>query len=865
MKKLLYFIVLSLLLSNSYGQTTLDYYLPSDLNYNKEIPTPESIIGFQVGDWLASHEKIVQYVKAIANSSERAVIEEYGRSYENRPLFHLIFTSPENHKKLAQIKAERQKLWNPDNSGMLQSDDIPLVVLLGYSVHGNETSGANSALLTAYYLAAAEGADIDKMLDNTVIIVDPVLNPDGLNRFATWGNMHKGQTISTDPSNRAFNEVWPGGRTNHYWFDLNRDYILLTNPESRGRVQKMQEWRPNIVTDHHEMGSNSTFFFQPGVPSRNNPLTPVANYKLTKKIASYHANFFNKIGSLYFSEENFDDYYFGKGSSYPDLNSGIGILFEQASVRGFERESSNGLLTFPFAIKNQFTVTLSTLAASQALKKELIEYQAEFYKSAFNEANASPIKGYVFGDMNDLGKTYEFLQILKGHNISVNTLKKDYTTGKLTFKKDASYIVPLAQANYRLIQTLFEKVDYFKDSTFYDISSWNLPLSFNMPYAAISDKKAISQLVGEILLVNEFPEGNVIGDADPYAWVFKWDEYYTPKALYTILKSGLRAKVATDSFVYQDDEIQEIFAYGTILIPVDNQNLSRQKIAELLKTLADESGFDIYGLKTGWNSKGIDLGSSRFISIEKPDIMMLVGSGSSSRDAGEIWHLFDTRYNIPITMVDVNNFSRLNLSNYNTIILPGGSYSGIGKTGAVKLTEWIQNGGNLIAYKNANQWISSQKIIDIKFKRSARIDSSKTVNYLNMRKLRSIHSVSGAIFEIKLDLTHPLAYGYHNKSIPVFKSSSSAVIPPRNVLSSPMNYTSDPLISGYASTENQDRIKDTPFLMIHSSGRGKIVSILDNTNFRGVWYGTSKIFANSVFFGPIISTGYSRYEEDVNE
>ena len=244
---------------------------------------------------------------------------------------------------------------------------------------------------------------------------------------------------------------------------------------------------------------------------------------------------------------------------------------------------------------------------------------------------------------------------------------------------------------------------------------------------------------------------------------------------------------------------------------------------------------------------------------------MLVGGGTSSRDAGEIWHLFDTRYNIPITMVDVNNFARLNLSNYNTIILPGGSYSAIGKTGAVKLSEWIQDGGNLIAYKNANQWISSQKMIDIKFKRSAQIDSSITANYLNMRKLRSIHTISGAIFEVKLDLTHPLAYGYHNNTIPVFKSSSSAVVPSINTLSSPMNYFSDPLISGYASTENQNRIKNTPFLMIHSSGRGKIVSILDNTNFRGVWYGTNKIFANSVFFGPIISRGYSRYEEDVNE
>ncbi len=859
MKKLFYVIVASILLINTQAQTTLDYYLPSDVSYNTSIPTPESIIGFQVGDWLVSHEKLVQYVKSIAESSNRATLVEYGRTYENRPLYHLIFTSPENHENLNQIKADRENIWNSKLSKKNKTDNQPLVVLLGYSVHGNESSAANSALLTAYYLAAAEGEGVDKMLENTIIIVDPVLNPDGLNRFATWGNMHKGQTISPDPNNRAFSEVWPGGRTNHYWFDLNRDYLLLTNPESRGRVQEMQLWKPNIVTDHHEMGSNSTFFFQPGIPSRNNPLTPVENYDLTKKIASYHAVALDKIGALYFSEENFDDYYFGKGSSYPDLNSGIGILFEQASVRGFKRETSNGLLTFPYAIRNQFTVTLSTLAASQALKKDLQDYQTTFYNAAYTEAKNSSVKAYVFGDMYDRGKTYEFLKILDGHNIKVNKLASDYNSGKQTFKKDLSYVVVLEQENYRLIRTLFEKVLNFRDSTFYDVSTWTLPLSFNMPYSGISEKKNVSNMVGEELNKIEFPLGTILGDANPYAWVIRWDEYYSPRALYSILKPGLKVKVATKAFTYSDDKLQEEFQPGTIMIPTDNQNLSGEEISELVKSLTIQDGIDAYGLKTGWNSKGIDLGSSGFAIIEKPEILMLVGNGTSSRDAGEIWHQFDTRYRIPIAMADVNRFSRINLAKYNTIILPGGSYGVLGSSGSKKLGEWVRNGGNLIAYKDANRWLSSNKMIDISFKKQATIDSTREINYANRRKISSEQIISGAIFEVQLDLTHPLSYGYHNTNLPVFKNSSSVANLPINLINSPLKYAPNPLISGYTSPENVKRIKNSPFLTIQSSGRGKVVSVFDNTNFRGVWYGTSKIFANSIFFGPLVSSGSSRY------
>jgi len=301
----------------SISQEKMDYFLPNDVDYNKNIPTPAQFFNQSLGEWHLNHDQIMYYMREIAGISKRAILKEYARSYENRPLVHLIFTSEKNHNKLEELKTLHYNFSEPGSK--VSEEGVPLVISLTYGVHGNESSATNSSLLTAYYLAAAEGNKIDKLLENTIIIVDPCLNPDGFVRHSTWANMHQSAVPNGNSDSRQFREVWPGGRTNHYWFDLNRDYLLLVNPESRGRVAQFHQWKPNIVTDHHEMGSNSTFFFQPGVPSRNNPLTPKRNYELTHEIAKYHAQFLDKNGVYYFSEEQFDDYYFGKGSSYPDL------------------------------------------------------------------------------------------------------------------------------------------------------------------------------------------------------------------------------------------------------------------------------------------------------------------------------------------------------------------------------------------------------------------------------------------------------------------------------------------------------------------------------------------------------------------
>ncbi|HKL09404.1 MAG TPA: M14 family zinc carboxypeptidase, partial [Bacteroidales bacterium] len=367
------YFILSCLLIISYtinAQIDFDYYLGKDIPVNNEIPGPGSSSGHAFGEWHFSHDQVVYYLKNLSQNSDRVKMVEYGRTHENRPLYHFIISSPENIANLEKIRENHLKhiVSEENKSG---PDNDPIIVWLGYGVHGNESSATNASLLTAYYLLSSDEEQVKEYLNHAVIIIDPSLNPDGFNRAASWVNMHQSKNRVDDQSSIQFSEHWPGGRTNHYWFDLNRDWLLVQHPESKARVRAFHQWKPAVVSDHHEMGTNGTFFFQPGVPSRNNALTPSENYELTYKIAKFHSKALDDIGTLYFSEEVFDDFYYGKGSTYPDVNGAIGILFEQSRVNGQVVNNIHGTTTFAEAIRNQFTVSLSTINAAIENKEEL--------------------------------------------------------------------------------------------------------------------------------------------------------------------------------------------------------------------------------------------------------------------------------------------------------------------------------------------------------------------------------------------------------------------------------------------------------------------------------------------------------------
>ncbi len=839
------------------GQTGLDYYLPADVEYDPDVAAPESVIGHQVGEWHLSHDKLVYYCMALAEKSDRVIYKEYARSYENRPLFHLIITSPENHGRLEEIRKRHVALSDPGEAVPENMDDMPVVVRLGYNVHGNESSAGNASVLVAYYLAAAGGQEIEDWLDRMVILLDPCLNPDGFNRHASWVNLHKSQVPMPDPDSRGFNEVWPGGRTNHYWFDLNRDWILVQHPESRGRVDVFHQWKPNVQTDHHEMGSDATFFFQPGIPSRTNPYTPEEATVLTRKIGDYHSSALDEIGSLYFTEERFDDFYYGKGSSYPDVNGGIGILFEQAGTRGYVRNTDLGELTFPFAIRNQVKVSFSTLRASLSLKDELLEHQVDFYRTALAEASTHPVKGWVFGDPEDATKLDQLLDILLKHRIQVYEISKTIKLGSSRYEPGSAYIIPLAQAQYRMVHSLFEPVTSFEDSLFYDVSAWTLPYAFNIPFAPVNTLKQVEELTGNEITGIPARSGEVMGGPGEVGYLFEWTDYLAPQALYMIQDAGMLASVCTEPFTAGIDGSEHYFSYGSIFVPVEKQPGSKDELFDVMKTAAASTGIRIYPVSSSYTMQGADLGSGSIVPVRKPEVLMLAGNGISSLVAGEVWHLLDTRYRIPLSLIEPDRFNVMEMSDYNTIVLPSGSYSTISDDCIRKLKEWISNGGTLIALNRANSWLKQKKLIDIEFATVAS-DSNRSYLYKDLSLNRGAQYISGSIFETKLDITHPVGYGHSRTSIPVFRNSTLFAADVHKPYAVPLRYTADPLLSGYISGRNYEILKNSPAVVVSSIGSGKIISFMDDPNFRGFWYGTNKLFINAVYFGHIISTESTR-------
>lgn len=823
---------------------SIDYYLPNE-SFDQSIESPADYLGWQIGDWHLNHSQLMGYCKSLAKNSPKVVYHEYAKSHEGRPLFYLIITSEKNHTNLENIRKTNLDRLNPSLDTKLNSQN-PIIIYQGFSIHGNEPSGGNAAPLLAYRLAASKSEEVKRTLDEMVVLLDPCYNPDGFHRFSTWVNSHKSSNLNTDPNSREFSEVWPKGRTNHYWFDLNRDWLPVQHPESKGRITEFYRWRPTVLTDHHEMGTNSTFFFQPGVPSRTNPLTPQKNQELTGKIGQFHAKALDKLGSLYYSGESFDDFYYGKGSTYPDANGSIGILFEQGSSRGHKVESENGILTFPFTIRNQLTTGISTQVASLELKEELLEYQRNFFKNLKKEAKG----GYVFSAKSDQQITLPFIEMLRQHEIDIYQLEDDFNSKKgAYFKKENSFYVPLDQPQFRLIKSMFYTNKEFTDSLFYDVSTWNMPMAFNLNAEFVTkagfaskDKYYLDSKKQKLTL-----------EKSHYGYLLLWEDYYSPKALNYVLKKGLRAKVAMKPFTLEGENYRR----GTIFIPIQNQVLTKEGLHKFLTKISNQTSVEIKPINTGLTPVGIDLGSRNFKKIRKPEILMIVGEEVSPYGAGEVWHLMDQRYDMNVTMVDFNKFNNTDLGRYNTLILADGRYS----KASLRIRKFVENGGNLITIGRATDWLVKSNMTKLKMAKKA--DSKlpqKRLPYDQMEGDNRKHSIGGAIVESQLDLTHPLTFGYSDVNLPLWKNNTNMLEMPNNKYATPVQYKLKPLLSGYMSKENQKILGDKAALVVSKIGAGKVIAFGDNPLFRAYWYGTNKLFLNALFFGNLISNSATAKE-----
>jgi hypothetical protein len=844
----------------SFAQLDISYYIPdyTESSFDPKIPLPSQVLGFAVGEKHARHDQVLRYVEAVAKLSPRVRIDTIGFTHEKRPLVHLTISASKNlaiteqGDRLEALRQEHLQLCHPAQEPERSLEAMPVVVWMGFSIHGNEPSGGNASMLTLYYLAAKVGEEHERMLENMIILLEPTYNPDGFDRFAHWANTYKGiNVINADPHSREHNEVWPRGRTNHYWFDLNRDWLLVRHPESQARIRQFHRWKPNLLTDHHEMGTNSSFFFQPGVPSRNHPLTPSATFKLTKALAQFHAHALDEIGSLYYSQEGFDDFYYGKGSTYPDINGGVGILFEQASSRGQAQMRRDGRkLEFPFTIRNQFVTSLSSFEGAFNLRKQFLNLQQEFYTTVQVEAKKDEAKAFIFGDEFAPIRTIELARLIAQHDIQLHRLQNQagFTKDGQHYGFEQGYVVRLDQAQYRLIKAMFEKRTRFQDSLFYDVSAWTLPLAFNLPYAELNQAELARLELQELPADIPFPNSLVAPQdiiEEAYAWTFDWENYHAPALLNQILAKGLIAKAATQFF--SDGQIQG--RPGSIVIQSHNQNIPRDSIARLLQKWATQYQIKVNSLLSG-NTNNVNLGSNSFLAIPPTRILLMAGEGTSSYEVGEVWHLFDQRYHIDASLVDANRVPRLDLNDYTTIIMPAGNYGRIPGLGE-KLRQWVSNGGTIVAWKSAVSFLNSAAVASLPppARQNGNAEKKVQLPFAGRSNLRGAQAIGGTIVQGKMDLTHPLCYGYAREEIPLFKNSSSFLAPSSDPYRNPIFYTGSPLLSGYLSTANQQKLANTAAAVIARQGRGRVVALADNPNFRAFWYGTNRLMLNGIFFG----------------
>ncbi len=828
----------------------LSYFLPVEkFAYNPDIPKPKDVLGFEVGQQHVTYDQVLNYMAKLAETSDRVIIDySKERTYEYRPMVFLTITSPENHKNLDAILEQHRLLSDPEKSASLNLDDMPIVVSLQYSVHGNEASGINGSLPVAYFLAAAQGPEIDTILKNAVILFQPAVNPDGSQRFASWVNATRSFTEVSDPSSREFSEAWPGGRTNHYWFDLNRDWLPLQHPESRARNEMYFKMRPNVVNDHHEQGTSANFFFMPGVQSRTNPITDDNNWEMTRKVAEFHAKELDKIKPLYYSREGFDDYYYGKGSTFPDIHGAVAMLFEQGSSRGHAQMSPNGVLTIAFASRNQSYTGYSSIRAAIAMRKELLEYQRQAYIDAYNEAKRAPVQAYVFGNNESKTLNVKFLNLLERQRIDAYKLAKNVTVDGQEFTPENSYIVPVTQQEYRAIRTIFEKITEFRDSVFYDISAWTMPIAYNLPYGEL---KTSSGYVGDKVENAQLQPGVIDGGKAGYAYLFGTNEYFSHKVIYELLNNNVRLRVSQKPFRYiKDDGTVLNFNYGTILVPVGHQDISEDELYTLISGLAKEWSVDMTAVNHG-AAPDVDLGSPAFAPLRLPKVALIVGQGANTGSAGEVWHLFDDRFKIPMSLLDQANLDRVDFNKYNTIIITG-NHTGISKTALENLKIWANNGGVIVTLGQGWNITNKLGLTDIKKSVTPETGEYEYKDYVTLANIRDGKTIAGVILNCHLDRSHPIGYGYNQDSIRVFRSTTDFFVRPTNEYITPLYYTKNPVVGGFVSYENSKKLENTPAVMAGKAGKGTVIMFADNPNFRAFWYGTNKMFLNAIFYGDII-------------
>lgn len=822
--------------------------------FDSAIPTPEQFLGYPIGSRYTRHDQLVAYFEELARHSDRVRVQHIGRSYEGRPLLIATITAASNQARLEQIRQQHATLVDPAQPRSAAGDS-PVVVWLGYSVHGNETSSGEAAMLTAYYLVANRSSETQQWLQQAVVLFDPAQNPDGRDRAANWHNAWASDPASADPADKEHVEPFPQGRTNHYFTDLNRDWLALTQQDSRPKVAAFHQWYPNVQIDFHEMGKDSTYYFEPSPKSMHSPLIPAASYEFNRTLATYHAQALDALGSLYYTGENFDNFSPVYGSTYPDFHGAVGVTVEQASSRGRVQESVNGLLTFPFTIRNQVATGLGTVRGAVAERSGLFDLQKTFFQSALKQAAQQPQKSFVFGDAHDPALTRRLLELLLLHRIEVRALDRDVTVEGKRFQAGSAYVVPVQQAQFRLVHSIFAETPPIKGDVFYGSTSYAIAPAYGVAFAG-----SRSRIDGGAQ-VSELPplQGAVVGGQAGFAYAIDWRDYNASRALAELQGRGLAARAAFQPFTAGTAQGDVAFAAGSIVIPVAGQPLQGAALLDAVAAAARASGVQVHALSSGRSREGIDLGSDGVKALRKPAVALVMGEGVAATEIGSAWFLLDQHLHLPASKLDPQQLGKVPLDRYTTLVLSGGTYSSVDATAVAALKRWVQAGGSLVTYGSASKWAIEQKLADgEKTGKDEEAGDETRRAFGDQRDIAAIERVSGNILSADVDTSHPLAFGVPGRQLAVNKENSVTLQPSANPFSTVVRIDASPRVNGYLSERNRARVAGSAWLLVSAQGKGNVVLFADDPAHRKYWHGTDRLLINAIFFGNLANPAKAR-------
>ncbi len=900
-----------------YSQTYDIPFYPNG-TYDDSIVKPEEVIGYKIGEKPINYVEVVNYISRLAEQSPLVSLHSEGKTHQGRKLYYMIVTSEENRNNLDEIKGNLQKLSDPRITDESTAEEIinnsPAIAFMMYAVHGNESSGTDASIQLLYQLAAGTDKATKKLLDDLVIIIYPMENPDGRERFIhqveTWG----GKVRNGDTQSMPHSGVWPSARTNHYHFDLNRDWFILSQPESRARVKIIREWNPQLVVDAHEMGSFSSYLFNPP----REPINPNMDAKIIqwwKTFAQDQAKAFDQYGWSYYTREWLEEWYPGYGSSYPSYLGAIAILYEQARTSGTEVKRPDGTtLTFAEAIHHQFVSSIANLTTTANNKKQLLKDFYNIRKEATEKPLRNNVQTIILNPGENKSRASKLVEVLTYHGIEVFEANEDFSVSNATnyfnetkekFSK-GSYIITLLQPTQPLINAIMEfetrmKTSFLKSeresiekgngTRLYEVSSWSLPLAYGIDAYVSSEKVTAKSKQVESF---ENMSGRLVNSKPLYGYLIKYNDDNAINALLKLFDSNLKVRSARKTFKIENNSYDR----GTLLIRnVENPGLDENVISKI----AEETGVTFIGVNTALSESGSDLGADQFPLLAAPKTALLTGASFSMYNYGAIRHLLDNDLLLRVTTLNANYFGRYDLRKYNVLIMPsywgssGGLKNTLGKSGIKKLKDWISDGGTLIAIGSSAAALADTTIGISKVKLKRQV-LSKLDNYekayqkeLAVKNI-SVDSVAiwegkvetedkdektkkpntkkmteqdaearkfmprGAIVKINLNEEHWLNFGV-NKKLPALYSNNRVLMSKSPVQTAARLAEKNELrLSGLMWPEAKIRMEKGAYLTRESMGNGQIILFADEPNFRSYFEGTKRLLLNGILLGPGFGT-----------